>query len=120
MAVAIPDFIAGPIGRFSEVRREIYSRKTTIDLFFSGIHRFAFGLAKKVLIANNLGYVADRIFALQAGESSVALAWLGLACYTFQIYYDFFPATPTWLSAWGVSLGSTFRKTSINPIAHKM
>lgn len=84
-----PDFIAGPIVRFSEVSREIYSRKTTIDLFFSGIRRFAFGLAKKVLIANNLGYVADRIFALQAGESSVALAWLGLACYTFQIYYDF-------------------------------
>jgi alginate O-acetyltransferase complex protein AlgI len=84
-----PDFIAGPIVRFSEVSREIYSRKTSSDMFFSGITRFAFGLSKKVLIANNLGFVADKIFALQPGESSVSLAWLGLACYTFQIYYDF-------------------------------
>jgi alginate O-acetyltransferase complex protein AlgI len=84
-----PDFIAGPIVRFSEVSREIFSRKTTADLFFSGITRFAFGLAKKVLIANNLGFVADKIFSLQPGESSVSLAWLGLVCYTFQIYYDF-------------------------------
>lgn len=84
-----PDFIAGPIVRFSEVSREIFNRKTTVDLFYSGITRFAFGLAKKVLIANHLGFVADKIFGLKPGESSVSLAWLGLICYTFQIYYDF-------------------------------
>jgi len=47
------------------------------------------GLAKKVLIANHLGFVADRVFSLPAHESSVPLAWLGLVCYTFHVYYDF-------------------------------
>lgn len=84
-----PNIIAGPIVRFSEVSREIFTRKITADLFFSGITRFALGLAKKVLIANNLGIVADKIFGMQPAESSASLAWLGLVCYTFQIYYDF-------------------------------
>ncbi|MGD0099336.1 MAG: MBOAT family O-acyltransferase [Acidobacteriota bacterium] len=84
-----PDFIAGPIVRFSEVSREILNRTTTVDMFFSGISRFAIGLAKKALIANHLGFVADKIFNLQPGGASAPLAWLGLVCYTFQIYYDF-------------------------------
>jgi alginate O-acetyltransferase complex protein AlgI len=84
-----PDFIAGPIVRYSEVSREILGRKASVDVFYSGISRFAIGLAKKVLIANQVGFVADRIFSLQPHESTVPLAWLGLVCYTFQIYYDF-------------------------------
>jgi alginate O-acetyltransferase complex protein AlgI len=84
-----PDFIAGPIVRYSDVSREIFQRSTTVDLFFSGLSRFAMGLGKKVLIANNLGFVADKVFSLPQAESSTGLAWLGLVCYTFQIYYDF-------------------------------
>jgi len=84
-----PDFIAGPIVRYSEVSREILQRTITVDLFFSGLSRFAMGLGKKVLIANNLGFVADKVFSLPQGGSSIGLAWLGLVCYTFQIYYDF-------------------------------
>lgn len=84
-----PDFIAGPIVRFSEVSAEIFSRTVTVELFFSGLTRFALGLGKKVLIANHLGYVADKVFNLPPAQSSVGLAWLGVICYTLQIYYDF-------------------------------
>jgi alginate O-acetyltransferase complex protein AlgI len=84
-----PDFIAGPIVRYSDVSREMFQRTVTLDLFFSGLSRFALGLGKKVLIANRLGFVADRIFGLPLAETTPGLAWLGLVCYTFQIYYDF-------------------------------
>ncbi len=47
------------------------------------------GLGKKVLIANTLGRAADQIFALPSSELTTPLAWLGLACYTLQIYFDF-------------------------------
>lgn len=84
-----PDFIAGPIVRYSDVSREMFRRAVTVDLFFEGLTRFALGLGKKVLIANHLGQVADKVFNLPPGESTAGLAWLGLLCYTFQIYYDF-------------------------------
>ena len=84
-----PDFIAGPIVRFSDVSREVFRRTVTVELFFSGLTRFALGLGKKVLIANHLGFVAEKVFNLPPGESTPGLAWLGLVCYTFQIYYDF-------------------------------
>jgi alginate O-acetyltransferase complex protein AlgI len=84
-----PDFIAGPIVRYSDVSREMLRRTVTTDLFFDGLARFAFGLGKKVLIANHLGLVADKLFNLPPAEATVGLAWLGLICYTFQIYYDF-------------------------------
>ena len=53
------------------------------------MRRFVLGLGKKVLIANTLGRVADQIFALPAAELTTPLAWLGLVCYTLQIYFDF-------------------------------
>ncbi len=84
-----PDFIAGPIVRLSDVSRELFHRTVTVDLFFSGLTRFGLGLGKKVLIANQLGFVADKVFGLGSNETSPSLAWLGLICYTFQIYYDF-------------------------------
>lgn len=84
-----PDFIAGPIVRYSDVSRELFRRTAGVDVFFGGLARFALGLGKKVLIANHLGFVADKVFNLPPGETTVGLAWLGLVCYTFQIYYDF-------------------------------
>ena len=53
------------------------------------MRRFVLGLGKKVLIANTLGRAADAIFALPAAELTTPLAWLGLVCYTLQIYFDF-------------------------------
>ena len=53
------------------------------------MRRFTVGLAKKVLIANNVGFIWSKISAGQAGEPSVLLYWIGIIAYTFQIYFDF-------------------------------
>ncbi len=84
-----PQLIAGPIVRYHDIAREIVDRKTTTADFRDGILRFVCGLAKKVLIANHLGALADHVFSLPAGSLSAGLAWLGIIAYTLQIYYDF-------------------------------
>ncbi len=84
-----PQLIAGPIVRYSDISRQIRKRYVSLDLFFQGVWRFTLGLGKKVVLANNLGLVADQIFKLGQGNLTPALAWLGIICYTFQIYYDF-------------------------------
>ncbi|MBA3580936.1 MAG: MBOAT family protein [Gammaproteobacteria bacterium] len=84
-----PQLVAGPIIRYHDVSKQIISRYVNAELFASGIQRFIIGLAKKVLIANTLGEIADQIFALPAGEMSLSTAWLGIVCYTLQIYFDF-------------------------------
>ena len=84
-----PQLIAGPIVRFHDVAEQIRHRVVSAALFFSGTQRFIYGLAKKMLIANPLGAVADQIFFLAPNELSMGVAWLGITCYTLQIYFDF-------------------------------
>lgn len=84
-----PQLIAGPIVRYQQIADELHSRRSRLVDVAEGIKRFIIGLGKKVLIANTVASGADQIFALPAGELTVALAWLGIACYTIQIYFDF-------------------------------
>ena len=84
-----PQLIAGPIIRWRDIANQLPERPPRIADFAYGARRFVLGLGKKVLIANTLGAVADRIFALPASELTTSLAWLGLVCYTLQIYFDF-------------------------------
>jgi alginate O-acetyltransferase complex protein AlgI len=84
-----PQLIAGPIIRWRDIAGQLPAREQRIADFAYGVRRFVLGLGKKVLIANTLGAVADRIFALPTAELTTPLAWLGLACYTLQIYFDF-------------------------------
>ncbi|TDR22525.1 MBOAT family O-acyltransferase [Marinicella litoralis] len=84
-----PQLIAGPIVRFKTIHRQITERIHSSTLFVSGIERFVFGLSKKLLIANPLGYVADQLFDLPADQLSGSLAWLGIISYSLQIYFDF-------------------------------
>ncbi|MBI5137191.1 MAG: MBOAT family protein [Nitrospirae bacterium] len=84
-----PQLIAGPIVRYHQVARQIVERLVTFDDFAHGVQRFTIGLGKKMLVANPLGAVADQVFALPAADLSAPLAWLGIACYTLQIYFDF-------------------------------
>ena len=60
-----------------------------LDDFSAGVRRFVVGLGKKMLVANIVAVPADRIFAMPAAELSPAHAWLGITCYTLQIYFDF-------------------------------
>lgn len=85
-----PQLIAGPIVKYETVADAIDHRRENWSDLSSGLCRFAVGLGKKVLLANQLASVADRAFDLSAGgELSAAMAWLGALCYTLQIYYDF-------------------------------
>ena len=84
-----PQIVAGPIVRYEDVAAELDERVIDIDLIWDGILRFAVGLGKKVLIANNIGVVWTNVKAMDLSELPVATAWLGIAAYTLQIYFDF-------------------------------
>ena len=84
-----PQLVAGPIIKYREISGQIENRVETLDSFYYGIRRFIIGLAKKVLLANVLGITVDQIFNLPVSEIGLDVAWLGVAFYAFQIYYDF-------------------------------
>ncbi|MBP1673812.1 MAG: AlgI [Bacteroidetes bacterium] len=81
--------IAGPIIRYSDVDQQLRGRTHTLEKFSYGIERFLIGLGKKVLLANTFAKIADQIFATNPMDLSAPLAWLGIICYTLQIYCDF-------------------------------
>ena len=87
--LVFPQLIAGPIVRYRQIADQLAARATTLDDFAVGVRRFIIGLGKKMLIANTLAGPADRIFAMPAGEVTATHAWLAVACYTLQIYFDF-------------------------------
>lgn len=84
-----PQLIAGPIVKYRDIDNQLTSRHETIALFSEGIKRFSIGIGKKVLLANNIGYLWNEIQGGNAGEMSIALAWLGIVAFAFQIYFDF-------------------------------
>jgi len=84
-----PQLIAGPIVRYQTIAHELDSRTESIDKFAQGIKRFAVGLGKKVLLANNIGLLWSQIRATAPTELTVLTAWLGIIAFAFQIYFDF-------------------------------
>jgi len=84
-----PQLIAGPIVRYQTVAEQLNSREHTVDRFADGAQRFVAGMAKKVLLANNIGAVWTQLSALSGTEQSVLGTWLGIIAYSFQIYFDF-------------------------------
>ena len=84
-----PQLIAGPIIRYHDIASELKSRIITRNLFTEGLVRFIRGLAKKVIIANTLALIADQTFEIAPTDLPTTVAWLGIICYTLQIYFDF-------------------------------
>ena len=84
-----PQLIAGPIVRYTTIESEIDTRRENIEDFAGGAVRFVFGLAKKMILANALGEIADNLFAGAPGSLSVTAAWVGAIAYTGQLYFDF-------------------------------
>ena len=82
-----PQLVAGPIVRYAAVAGELLQRRESLEDFAEGALRFTLGLGKKMLLANNLGLLADEAFSALA--LSAGAAWLGAAAYTGQIYFDF-------------------------------
>lgn len=82
-----PQLVAGPIVRYQTIEDELTGRSENEHLIAEGIGYFIIGLGKKMIIANQMGIVADAAFAEAA--PTVALCWLGAIGYTLQIYFDF-------------------------------
>jgi alginate O-acetyltransferase complex protein AlgI len=84
-----PQLVAGPIVRFNEVVDQLHHRIVTKDRFANGVRRFIIGLGQKMIIANALAIPADNIFSLPQANLTFTLSWIGIVCYTLQIYFDF-------------------------------
>ena len=98
-----PQLVAGPIVKYHDMAKQIDKRDVTFDKVNYGVKRFIIGLAKKMLIANTLGAVADKIFAQPVEQVDVLTAWLGAIAYSLQLYYDF-----SGYSDMAIGLGSIF------------
>ena len=84
-----PQLIAGPIVKYRDIEEMIVGRRQSVENIAHGLRRFICGLAKKVLIADTMGQVADVMFSTPSSELCILTAWLGAIAYIFQIYYDF-------------------------------
>ncbi len=84
-----PQIVAGPIVKYSDVADSLKERSITISDVSDGVTIFIKGLAKKVLLANNIGVFWADIKAMDYSTMPALTAWLGIAAFTFQIYFDF-------------------------------
>jgi len=84
-----PQLIAGPIVRYITIEDELKHRKVTVSMFADGIRRFIIGLAKKVVIANNVALFADAVFNNNPSQFGTLAVWMAAIAYTFQVYFDF-------------------------------
>jgi alginate O-acetyltransferase complex protein AlgI len=82
-----PDLVAGPIIRYAALEEQMRLRQHTLEKFARGVAFLAFGMGKKILLANPMGHVADSAFA--GGAQHWYDAWFGVIGYAFQIYFDF-------------------------------
>lgn len=138
-----PQLIAGPILQYKDLDAQLEHRDHSVEKFASGVQRFCVGLAKKVLLANNLGKLWDVYLATPGHELTTLGAWLGIIAFSLQLYFDFsgysdmaiglgrmlgfeflenfnYPyisksATEFW-RRWHISLGSWFREYLYIPL----
>jgi alginate O-acetyltransferase complex protein AlgI len=107
-----PQLVAGPIIRFQEVADQLEHRTYTAEKFARGAAFICMGFAKKILLANACGKVADMAFG--AAGVGFADAWFGAVAYAFQIYYDF-SAYSDMAIGLGLILGFVFPKNFDSP-----
>lgn len=85
-----PQLIAGPIVRYVTIEHALLHRRERFSDVAFGLRRFVIGLGKKVIIANQMGLIADTVVGLSVqGHRVTWVLWLGILAYTFQIYFDF-------------------------------
>ncbi|QMV41458.1 MBOAT family O-acyltransferase [Cohnella cholangitidis] len=84
-----PQLVAGPIVHYKTVSEQLRKRTVNTEMFAEGVRRFIVGLAKKVLLANNIGLLWHSISEMDSGSLPVLTAWLGIIAFAFQIYFDF-------------------------------
>ncbi len=118
--ILFPKLIAGPIIRYHDLADQISDRSSsdTIDNRLTGFYRFIIGLAKKVLIANHMGLVADSVFSNSISGISSYTAWMAILAYTFQIYFDFSGYSDMAIGI-GKMIGFRFPENFNNPYTSK-
>ena len=84
-----PQLVAGPIVRYCNISNSLNNRKYSLDKFYDGVVKFIIGLSKKVILANNLGLIWFNIKNSNNYDLSFLTAWLGIICFSLQIYFDF-------------------------------
>ncbi len=84
-----PKLVTGPITLYHDFAPQLRQREISLEDFSYGVRRFIIGLGKKVLIADTLARTANQVFDIPASQQTAGLVWLGLICYTLQIYFDF-------------------------------
>ncbi|MFS0726050.1 MBOAT family O-acyltransferase [Paenibacillus sp. 1P07SE] len=84
-----PQLVAGPIVKYGDIAKQLTERQVTLEGFGKGAELFIRGLAKKVLLANNIGLLWSSVKTTPADELTVLAAWLGILAFTLQIYFDF-------------------------------
>lgn len=84
-----PQLISGPIVRYQTIEGQLINRHVDSEIFAGGVKRFIIGMAKKLLLANNIGLLWDTIMKMNPGDLPLATAWLGAVAFTLQIYFDF-------------------------------
>jgi alginate O-acetyltransferase complex protein AlgI len=84
-----PKMLAGPIIKYHEIRSQIECRKVSLEDVEFGVLRFLVGLAKKVLVADTMALIVDKIYSADPVLLSSANAWFGALCFAIQIYFDF-------------------------------
>lgn len=107
-----PQLVAGPIIRFQEVAHQLEARRHTLEKFSRGAAFFSLGMAKKILLANSCGKIADTVF--DAGSAAWVDAWWGALAYSFQIYFDFSGYSDMAIGL-GLMLGFVFPKNFDSP-----
>ena len=107
-----PQLVAGPIIRFQDVADQLAFRTYSFEKFGRGVAFMSLGLAKKILLANPCGKVADTVFS--AASAGVADAWYGVTAYAFQIYFDFSGYSDMAIGM-GLMLGFVFAKNFDSP-----
>ena len=111
-----PQLVAGPIIRFQDVADQLRERTLTWEKFARGTAFFMLGMAKKVLLANPCGKIADTTF--NTGDLSCLDAWYGAVAYAFQIYFDFSGYSDMAIGL-GLMLGFVFAKNFDSPYRSK-
>lgn len=84
-----PKLLAGPIIKYHEIETQLHTRTLLAEDIAEGFKRFLRGLIKKVFFADTVGSLVNQVFALPLNELGFTYAWLGLLCFTLQIYFDF-------------------------------
>ena len=84
-----PKMLMGPIEAYKSFETYIYKKDISLETVAGGSKKFIYGLAKKVIIANSMAVIADRIFNSDYTYLTTSVAWFGAICYMIQIYFDF-------------------------------